>query len=551
MKRILSIILLASILPAAGWALIESEPDHTLLWNQFNSVTVVDSFAVLTTDEGVVVCHIHPSDGMLEPASHLLLPTRPQARRRFDDVLVVRSTVDILYFLDLSDLPAIKLLGDVDLEIEIKDFALDGDDLYVCAGFDGLFRYNLSDHSSAQFVDSSMLGVHYVGVEIDGDRMYAVDDYNGVLTYDISGDGFGSFQHILYMPFRVRELIPIGSEIAVLTVTSDILLAQWTDTALSIIDTVACSLRPGALFGGDSLILAIAEDGQWFDVINRNDNSRLSGVLSPSVSPDLLGDMFSLDDALQVVLPSMDGGISMIDVENLPTYTSVIPVYTRPGPIKTVFFHEGTLYSGGVRNPLDAFSTYPDGKPQYDTTFFPGLTNVRAASLQGDSLFVLYPQIEGIFLLEITPDDLVFDTMLEADSNLSRDLQFNSQRVGGFRSLFGMGFTHFDTYIFNDNLDITKLDILATLAQILDIVIVDSLLVFSTNKSNLWIYRIFDDFSLEYRSTLPVPSRQAELVSLPADTARGLDSRLIAFGRDGMRLINVDNPAAPVVEAFV
>jgi hypothetical protein len=550
-KRVLSTFLLVSILPAICWALIDNEPDHSLLWNQFSSATVVDSFAVLTADEGIVVCRIDASDGMLEPVSHLLLPTPPQDRRRFDDVLVIRSTVDILYFIDLSQLPDIKLLGDVDLEIEINDFALDGNNLYVCAGFDGLFRYNLTDHNSAQFIDSSMLGVHYVEVEIDNDRMYAVDDYNGVLTYDISGDGFGIFQHILYMPFRVRELIPIDSEIAVLTVASEILLAQWTDTSLSIVDTIACNFRPKALFGADSLILVIAEDGQWYDVINRGDKSHLSGVLSPSVSPDLLGDVLLLNDALQVFLPTVDGGVSMIDIENLPAYTSVVPVYDRPGPIKTVFFHNKTLYSGGVRNPLDAFSTIPDGKPQYVTTYFPGLTNVRAASLQGDSLFVLYPQVEAIFLLEITPYDLEFSTMLEADSNLSRDLRFNSQLVGGFRSLFGMGYTHFDTYVFNEVQDITKLDIMFSLAPILDIAIVDSLLVFSTNKSKLWVYRIFDDFSLEYRSTLSVPSRHSELVSLPADPGRGFECRLIAFGQDGMRLINLADPALPVVEEFV
>ncbi|HUV29516.1 MAG TPA: T9SS type A sorting domain-containing protein [Acidobacteriota bacterium] len=552
MKRTAVIVIVALALAAPAQALISSEPDQTLLWNDFSGVTVIDTFLVATADAGVVVCRYDSSSAMFEPINHLFLSARPMTRRLFGDILVIRSTVDILYFLDLSDLPEITLLGRADLEVEFYDYALDGDDLYICAGFKGLFRYRLRDYNSAEFVDSSMIGAHYVRVQIDGNRMYALDDYNGVLTYNIAGDGFGVFEHFLYLPRQAKELIGAGPELAILLATSsDILMAQWSDSALVVSDTVRPKYNPSTAFFLDSLVLSIGWRNSYFDRINRNTGARYSYSLAAGLSDELQGDTMTLSGDRHVVLPSADGGLRVLNIEIQPGTINAAPAYARPGPVQALFLHDGRLYTGGAGNPLDVYSLGSDLTPTAEFTVFPGLTDVRAASHQGDSVFILYPEAEAIFLMAITPDDLVLDTLLPAHPELTWNVKYNRQQVGEFRSVFGIGSSHLDVYVFSDTVDITKLDILTALAPILDVEIFDSLLVFSTAKFELWVYRIYDDFSLEFRSTLHIGTRITDLVPLPPDTAGGLPSRLVGFDYNQMWLFDLADPAHPSIDDVI
>ncbi|UCC43803.1 MAG: T9SS type A sorting domain-containing protein [Candidatus Zixiibacteriota bacterium] len=551
MKNIFILISALSGLAASSLAFINSEPDQTALWNSFNGIIMVDSFAVITAPAGIMVCRFDSSSGYFEPLSHTLLPSAPTVRKLHGDLLAVMSDIEILYFLDVSDLPDIELLGAVDVDVPILDFAVDGQDLYICAGFDGLFRYVLEDFEVAQFVDSSMIGVHIVDVELDGDRLYALDDYNGVITYDISGEGPAQYLDFLLLPIQGREVTVSGQEVVIRTATNDILIGEWHTDHLAITDSANARFIPSTVLLLDTLVFSVDQRSIWFDLYNRNSGEGTRYPMVVRMMPEQQIDLLPDGGNRRVVFPSVDGGLHILDLDRLPRYTVPDPAYDRPGPIRTVFFYDQHLFTGGVRNPLDRYERAPDSLYRFEETMFSGLDNVRAASATDNAVSVVYPQMESILNFRGSADDLQLDTTLDIDTNLTLGVQLNTEQVGEFYSMFGYGWVHLDVYSYSDTAALTKVDILSTLGGILDAEIMDSLLVISTNKSNLWTYRIYDDFRIEFRSTMSVGSGISDLVSLPADSSRGLPRRMIGFGGNRLLRLDLSDPGQPVAADIV
>ena len=78
-------------------------PDQSFLFNTFSSVRVADSFALATTDYGLLAMSFDADRVRFTPLNHLLLPTQPSTMKVYGDVAAVRSWADVVYLVDMRD----------------------------------------------------------------------------------------------------------------------------------------------------------------------------------------------------------------------------------------------------------------------------------------------------------------------------------------------------------------------------------------------------------------------------------------------------------------
>ena len=76
MKYLIYIAALVLAVTGSVSASIPSEPNSTLLWNRFTAVTVVDSFAVATGENGLMVLKRSPGESHYRQGDHLFLGRR-------------------------------------------------------------------------------------------------------------------------------------------------------------------------------------------------------------------------------------------------------------------------------------------------------------------------------------------------------------------------------------------------------------------------------------------------------------------------------------------
>ena len=270
MKRLLLVVSMLLLTVSAADAVIDRNPQYSLLWNGFNSVSMVDSFAVATTKDGIVVL-TPDSAGILQPVNHLFLNTEPFEQKRTGSVITVRGRENVLYFVDISNLPLLNLLGTADLGMPFYDYALFGQDIYVSAGYKGLLRYTMVNYGSLTFADSSMIGIHCTKLDIYGSELYVLDDYNGILRYQLTGIGFGFYQNMLPVPYRATSFTKIDTTIAVAVYKPMLVLATFNGSQPHITDTVNLFYPPERLLGVDSHLVALNHEYDIAEIINDGD----------------------------------------------------------------------------------------------------------------------------------------------------------------------------------------------------------------------------------------------------------------------------------------
>ncbi len=548
MRTLLFTLLVTCVCTPVIHAFIGQTPDQTLLWNDFSSATTVDSFVVLTNSHGLVSTRWDDQSETYEPQIYLTVPLDIVNRELFEKTLVLESRNNLLYFIDLTNLPDMSLLGITDIDIEIFDFEFRNNDLFIAAGFNGIQHYSLDENYNPTFVDSSLVPVNAVSLHIDNDILFVVDNYNGILSYNISNDMLGKPVDQILIDIPARRIHSNNNNLVITTDTPNLLIGTINDGQIIITDTIASGVSVDRLFIADSLAISIYDNGTWWDVINLNSGMKDRYWLSTPIASPYLGDLVSIDNHKRLLLPDREGGLRILRLDRIPLQTFAYPAWSRTGPVSTLFFHHNHLYTGGIRNPLEAWLIDAELNMSHDFILFSELNNVRATATFGDTLAILYPQIEKLMTLQLKADaPPILDTLIDSDSTLTWDVSFAANSVGGFNTMFGHGQSHLDLYIFNDTLPFTKLGILSLFGSIMDIEIIDSILVISTNKNTLWTYRIYDDFYIEFRATISSGGKMHELVALPADPVNNLPSRLIGLSSSVITLYDLSDLSNPTI----
>jgi hypothetical protein len=533
MKRALTITWLLVLLGGALQAEIPGQPDHTLLWNRFSAVTVVDSFAVATGENGLIVLKRSPGENQYREIAHLFLAAEGIAHKRRDSVLAVRTEIGAVYFFNLNALPQIELLGLADLDAPFADFAWIDDKLYVAREFDGLWQYQLSSFANPLFLDSSMIGIHCISVTIEGSYLYALDDYNGILRYDLTAPGFGQFLDYLYLPFRAHTFAPVDTQVVVAGAESELYRSTF-DGGASLIDTIPILFSPDAVFAADTLAAVFSMDEPSVEILSLVTHSVYTSLLAAEVDTGFAGSTFIDSGGVEILMPSADGGLVQYPLSRMAVQPQPIQALARPGPITSVVIGDHTMYTAGTGNPVDRYALASDGAPSLDTTFFPGLNNVGAMTANGDTLFVYYSDFDRVFILETTPDSMVFLGSVRPNGLVAREIHYNPKPFDTVTSFYVVSSVLVELFSVSDSSGFLPQGQIGLVDPILDAIVVDSLLFLASKKSGLVIFRIYNDLSLEFRRTVGLSFQPTSLAEY--------DGRLFVFFGNELSIYTVGSP---------
>ncbi|MEE8578165.1 MAG: hypothetical protein V3T31_13005, partial [candidate division Zixibacteria bacterium] len=525
MKTILYILALLLLTAMPALSVISVEPEQTMLWNDFNAISVVDSFAIGSTADGLVVLSKNQQTGLYEEKFHRFLDAEGLEHRRHDNVLAVRSVADVITFFDLSDLPSVTILGEANIGVPFEDFDWHGTDMYVCFGFDGLWRYQMTDYSLDSFSDSSMLGIHYTKVRVFDDELYALDDYNGILRYDISSTGFGEFVDYLFIPFQATHFAKAGSQFVIALTSPHILLASFDAPAPTVTDTISLLFVADRVMAADTLVSVFSNSITAMGLVSLNSHHLRFSQLSNLPHEQLNGDLFYNNTDQFVMLPTDDGGLTSYNLTKNAVDPTAKPVLARPGPITDLILENGNLYIGGEANPLDRYTWLVNAPAAYDTTFM-SFTGIDALALNGDTVYAAYSSLERVLLIDTETDSLPFLGMAHPLGQPVNQLLLRPGGPDTASSFFTVGPDYAELFTVTDSIGITRQSEVSLVDMITGAAASDSLLFLSSNKTGIAIFRIYNDFDLEYRTNIGL--------SFAPSHMRVINDRLFAFSGSDM-----------------
>jgi len=514
MKRIqfmLAIGLMAGTVRAAQ--IIPPNPLHTMLWGKFNSVMVFDTFMVAAAHDGIVVFQNQVGSLEFAPVKHVFLNSEAERQKRFDSVLLVQTAAGVIHFFNLHSLPNIESLGSIDLEPGANDFALRGSDLYVSFGFDGIRRYRLVGYQSAQLIDSSLLGVNYRQIDLVADTLYAVDSYNGILRYKVDGNGFGTFLDFLYLPFQAYTFHVVDSSIVIASRNNILLIADRRTSPPIVTDSVPLLVTPTRLLAYSNYVIVLDSTTLFGQIVFLDQTPNGLAQLEEAPEANLRGHIASIAGKPYVVLPARLGGMLLFDVDDFRSYSAApVAAIRQRGGITGLVMHHGQMLVGGQRNAIDVYDMTSAGLPIFRRTLFTGLNQIASMEQVGDSLLVLYPQLRRALMFQVEPDTTIYRGAIFIDTLEFNGIRFNGQKIDTLRSYAAFGNGKVGLYTVSDSNEVNFAGNIEVIGGVSDVEFLDTILVIATGKG-LWVYRIYPDFSAEYRQTIGLEYGVGEVVS--------------------------------------
>ncbi len=516
---------------SAGADLAEG-PDHTILWNEFTAVSMVNGFVVGIGPAAIVVCQYDDTLHSFVPTNILLTEFEPVSFKQQDTLLMVSTSDERVVFYGLSGLPQLSHLGTVDPGVPYADFVLHGEHLYISTWFDGILRYATHDLESAEYIDSSLTGILVTQLEVYGDTLYALDRYNGIMRYDLSGPGFGHFIDYLWIPFQATSFLKTESLVTILTASRGVVFGEFGLTGPGIVDSIVGIDHPLRMFVTDTLYVFL--NYRFVDLVVRHDPTQRTSL---SISQNLIdGDVLILNERHHLLLPRADGGLTLYDLTE-PGYSR--PGLYPPGPIKDFVLHNGKLFTGGDADPVRVYSVNAPADPQYEYAIYDSLTDVGAICHSDDTLIVFYQTLRRVvFIVNASnPDSFnIVRSVLISDTTVT-DLLYCEQKMDTVRFLLGIGDLSIEAFAISDSSVIYDAGIWEFTGRITATQVHDSLLFVSTQKNQLWAYRINESFGIEFRSVKDLAGTATKIMVI--------DDRVVVFVKGEMLVFDYTNPAIP------
>jgi len=555
MRKALVILSALLALSGTGVAQTSDTPDHAFLWNTFSSFREVDGYAIVTADYGLAVLEYDTFTEKYHQVGELLTGTAPFTSKRFGDVLAVQTWANLIYLVDVSDLPNLTLLGTSDIAVPFYDFALKEQNLYIAAGFEGLLRYQLTNYNDPVLVDSNLTGVHNIQVDIYDNEMLVLDDYNAVLRYDLSAPGFGDFVDYFWLPLQAGGFARIDSTLIFpLNSRSKAFIGHYGASGPEITDTITLTFKPQMALAVDTHFVVLSSQADLMQTISRQSHSGIIAALPKNAEPYLDGAAFARGGESHLVIPSEVGGLWDFNLDDLWFNGLPREVHDRPGPIVDVYLTDGNVITAGRHNPFEVYSIDPDSGASIDTTLF-GLSDISSIAQAGNVYLVYYPDAASVFVVQVENGSIEIVNTIDIGTNSSaRDIQYyDTDPIDTLNAMLVLGDRKVDVYGLSS-------DWAASLvytadpeiqADVLDAIIVDSFLVFSSANNELHGYKIYSDFTLYHWWTISTPDPIYHLVNTgPRRDPDGspLPSLLLGFSGPEMYTIDIPNVEVATIE---
>jgi len=428
---------------------ISITPDYTLLWNRFVEIKTIDEYVMGLGDDGLAALRYDAMTGYFDAVDYILLDDEPAKMKLFDNILAVRSVGDNLYFIDVSNLPDIELLGSVNPGVSYDDYVMHGDDIYISRWYDGLFRFSLEDYNTISMVDYSLTGALITQLEIKNDELFVLDEYNGIMRYNVADTGFGRLQDYLYVPDRISSFCMEDTLTFILLEDEDVLIAEYNEIGGIVVDSINTVQNPRKFFVVDSIYVVVGY--RTIDLINCNDYDIRSAALLEECNFE--GDIYNFLSETVLLFPGLYSGLAFYSVNS---FEEPIRALARPGPIHDLLFIENRLISGGMDNPIDVYSVNTGQIPVLEYTIYDEIDHIKAMDRNGDTLFALLSEQDRIVVI-IKADDTdscFLENSIFVDAGSINDIIFAGTIHEPFQSLVAVKDYELDIYNFSDSASI-------------------------------------------------------------------------------------------------
>ncbi len=529
MKKLLAVTSLLLLLPTVGSAAISDGPLHTLLWNRVEAVTIVDSFAVSISTNGIAVSIWNDDVEAFQTVTVDQTEFTPVQIRQMDGQLIVKTSDYRLISYDLANLPTLDEIWRIDPGVQFNDFSVMGDDVLVSSWFDGVWQFQRSGNS-ATFLDSSMVGILMTQLDVEATEVFVLDEYNGVMRMDVAaGTVAASFIDYLYSPRQIRSFVRTDSTVTMLTRDGSVLIGQFGPGGNEIVDSLVDIDPPQRVYVSENHLVMVAP--RQIEIVDRNDFAMRSTLPIDQVGPD--GDIFELDGRPHLVLPRVDGGMLLVDIEN-PTKPK--PAAFRAGPIRALSVRDGHLFTGGGSNPIDVYTFDTSLAPTLAYTMFSELGDVRTMLTVGDSLIAYYGGLNRVaFILDaLEPDSFYIERTFHLSDTLAGDLIYLPTTMHDtLRALVAVNEYSLQAYTISDSGVIDPKSAWGQHGRIGCASVSDSLVVIGTVKRQLWVHRIDSSFAVHELA-------RADLPEVPTEIVRR-DNQIIVFANTTMIVYELDS----------
>lgn len=503
-------ILFFIMLTSVGQAEIKQIPDQTLLTaSSIGSVHTIDSFLVSASGEEV---SLFVYDAILRQYRFLdsiNIPTLEFKTSKLEDsILVINSQDEKLYFVSLKNLPELQYLGFVDLQRSFADYTLIDNSLYIAGFYDGILRYKIQDYSQARFIDSSMTGILVTQLDHDSTYLYALDEYNGLLRYNLTGEGFGTFDEYLFVPLRSFAFTKVDSLFYLHLINGGFLVGDFNrPSGNNIVDSLIDLSQVKYLYATDSLL--ITTDEREITIIHRSDYSNVSVYPLTNLNP--LGLLNPFDNSKTLMLPTLDGGLSFL---TLDTSLVIQDGLALNGSINDIILQDSTLYMSSSGEPIHLFTSDSTGYMSYSHSLFENLNNSGQIEHNGDSLFVIYPDISRLTIITQAdqPDSAQLVSPILVSPLSVRDMYYTGEQLYDNALIFIEHPFRYEVYAVSDSGYIAYENEWKFVADMTSLSVKDSIAVISDSKNVCSVYKILPSYDKEILTTINLDGSATESI---------------------------------------
>jgi len=530
MKRALLTFAALWLLVSSPRAEFDSIPDYTIMRSSIDAVTIVDSFALAVSNEGVTLFKFSDTSAQFSFVDQLYLDIDGGRMKRFGDRLVLKSADNRLSFFDISNLPELTYLGATEFDRMFADFVIDGSQVYLAAWFDGVRLYDMPTIGQAQFVDSSLKGILVTQIDIDGGVLCALDEYNGIVRYNLQSDAIGPARDIMYVPKRGTSFIHYDSLFAIVTYDG-VLFGDFGGATPQIVDSVTGIAAPRKIFLTDRKLVLLSDRTMW--LLDRDELQVSDSLILEDNLAD--GDLFVINDQDHLILPSSIGGMTVFNLDDASVpYQGVY----RAGHVSDLLIYNQKLFTGGVSNPVDVYAIGDSAHVLHEYSIFPELDSVTAMAHWQDTLMILYPGFNKIaeVLRSTEADEYHLERSMTVPADGVREMKFVEQKFGENRLLTIRRQDVIDVYGFSDLGYIDMLNQWTFFGSVQTLATRGSYVYVATSTRQVIECEISEEIDLMYRSTIGLSGLANDVVVV--------GDQLIVFQWDLMYQIDISVPGA-------
>jgi len=518
---------------------IPDRPDNTFLWNEINALSVINSkYSVGMADDAIVVCEYVNSKKAFDVVNVIPVNYSLIKQKSMDSIFVVQTADFKLLVYSLRSLPEMELMWTLDPGIPFADFAINRKSLFVTSWFDGLWRYVLDGYGKAIFADSSMIGVLCTQLQVENDTLYMLDNYNGILRFKLGLSGPPDFIDYLYVPRECNSFVRDEKNFILLQKSKTALIGNFGLYGSGIVDSIIGIDYPRKVMVTPKDYVFWSD--RYIHLVDRI-NPEVESFTEINLSK-IEGDIIINDDGYLLLLPDVSGGFTIYPLDNIEMG---IKGLDRPGPISSLVFHEGNLFTGGGSNPLDVFDFNNNHDPDLSYTIYDDLKNIGSIKNNGDTLIVYYPDINRVAFIKnsLDPDSFYVDRSFSFDDSLATDFLYVRKPDDTLQTIISLSRTSAQPYILTDSGRFETYPRWNFTGNIISACYHDSLFFVSTSKKQVWTYLIDENYNKVFLSVFDLTGIARKLFWNNRHLLVSAGTELLAY--------NFTNPVTPYIDSII